>query len=44
MDQYVLLLNWTDQGTRNVKNTIKRATSFKSYIEKLGGKTQAYIV
>jgi len=38
MGQYILLLNWTDQGIRNVKDTTKRAISFKSYLEKLGGK------
>jgi uncharacterized protein with GYD domain len=38
MGNYVLLLNWTDQGIKNVKDTIKRAESFKSYLEKRGGK------
>lgn len=38
MSKYVLLLNWTDQGIKNVKDTIKRAESFKSYLEKKGGK------
>ena len=38
MGKYVLLLNWTDQGIRNVKDTIKRAESFRSYLEKRGGK------
>ncbi|HJR83979.1 MAG TPA: GYD domain-containing protein [Nitrososphaeraceae archaeon] len=38
MRKYVLLLNWTDQGIRNVKDTIKRAESFRSYLEKRGGK------
>ena len=38
MDKYVLLLNWTDQGIRNVKDTVKRAESLKSYLEKKGGK------
>ena len=38
MSHYILLLNWTDQGIRNVKDTIKRAESFKSYLEKKGGK------
>ena len=33
----MLLLNWTDQGIKNVKDTIKRAESFKSYLEKRGG-------
>ncbi|HJU78757.1 MAG TPA: GYD domain-containing protein [Nitrososphaeraceae archaeon] len=38
MGKYVLLLNWTDQGIKNVKDTIKRAESFRSYLEKRGGK------
>ena len=38
MSKYVLLLNWTDQGIKNVKDTIKRAESFKSYLENKGGK------
>ena len=38
MGKYVLLLNWTDQGIKNVKDTIKRAESFKSYLERRGGK------
>jgi len=25
MPLYVMLVNWTDQGARNVKNTVKRA-------------------
>ena len=38
MGKFVLLLNWTDQGIRNVKDTVKRAESFRSYLEKRGGK------
>lgn len=38
MGKYVLILNWTDQGIRNVKDTVKRAESLKSYLEKKGGK------
>jgi len=38
MGNYVLLLNWTDQGIRNVKDTVKRAESLKSYLEKKGRK------
>ena len=38
MGKYVLLLNWTDQGIKNVKDTIKRAESLKLYLEKKGGK------
>ena len=38
MPTYVLLINWTDQGIRNVKDTIKRAEAFKSAVERSGGK------
>ena len=38
MGKYILLLRWTDQGIKNVKDTIKRAESFKAYLEKKGGK------
>jgi uncharacterized protein with GYD domain len=38
MGKYVLLVRWTDQGLKNVKDTIKRAESFKLYLEKKGGK------
>ncbi len=33
-----MLLRWTDQGIKNVKDTVKRAESFKSFLEKKGGK------
>jgi uncharacterized protein with GYD domain len=38
MGKYVILLNWTDQGIRNVNDTVKRAESLNSYLEKKGGK------
>jgi uncharacterized protein with GYD domain len=38
MPTYVVLMNWTDQGIRNVKDTIKRAEAFKSAVERSGGK------
>ena len=38
MPTYVLLINWTDQGIRNVKDTIKRAEAFKSAVRRSGGK------
>lgn len=39
MPNYVILINWTDQGIKNVKDTIKRAKSFEKIIEKAGGKS-----
>jgi uncharacterized protein with GYD domain len=38
MPHYIILFNFTEQGIRNVKDTIKRAEAFKSAIEKAGGK------
>lgn len=38
MAHYIILFNFTDQGIRNVKDTIKRAEAFKSAVEKAGGK------
>ena len=41
MAQYVLLLRWTDLWLKNVKDTIRRAESFRKYLEKKGGKLTA---
>lgn len=38
MGKYILLLRWTDQGIRNVRDTVKRAESLKSFLDKKGGK------
>lgn len=38
MPHYIILFNFTDQGIRNVKDTIKRAEAFKAAVEKAGGK------
>ncbi len=38
MPHYIILFNFTDQGIRNVKDTIKRSEDFKATIEKAGGK------
>ncbi|AXE78793.1 GYD domain-containing protein [Streptomyces atratus] len=35
---YVALLNWTDQGIRNYKDTAKRAEDFGAAAQKLGAK------
>ena len=42
MSKYTLLINWTEQGIRNVKDTIKRAKSFEGAIEKAGGKSLGF--
>lgn len=38
MPTYVALLNWTEQGIRNYKETAKRADSFGAAAQKLGAK------
>lgn len=35
MPTYVMLLNWTEQGVRTVKDTAKRAEKFRAQAEKL---------
>jgi uncharacterized protein with GYD domain len=42
MPTYVSLLNWTDQGIRNVKETIQRADSAGQLAQKHGGSLQVY--
>jgi uncharacterized protein with GYD domain len=37
MPTYVSLLNWTDQGIRNFKDTTRRAQDFTNAVEKAGG-------
>jgi len=36
MSTYIWLVNWTDQGIRNVKETTNRAKGFKEMAEKMG--------
>ena len=38
MSHYIILVNFTDQGIRNVKDSPKRAEAFRSALEKEGGK------
>lgn len=40
MATYIILGNFTDQGIRNVKETTKRAESFRAAAEKLGAKVK----
>jgi uncharacterized protein with GYD domain len=42
MPRYIILLNWTGQGIKNVKDTVKRAKSFEDAIEKAGGKSLGF--
>jgi uncharacterized protein with GYD domain len=38
MAHYITLWKFTDQGIKNVKDTIKRAGDFKNAVENAGGK------
>ncbi|HVC27613.1 MAG TPA: GYD domain-containing protein [Nitrososphaerales archaeon] len=37
MGHYVLPLNWTDQGSRNVKEGPKRAAAFEKMVKRMDG-------
>lgn len=37
MPKYVILLNWTDQGIANVKETVSRYHAAKQLVESKGG-------
>ena len=39
MPNYVILYNWTEQGIKNVKDTIKRSKSFETALKKVGAKS-----
>jgi uncharacterized protein with GYD domain len=38
MAHYVVLVNWTDQGVGQVKDTVQRAEQVKQMIEQAGGR------
>jgi uncharacterized protein with GYD domain len=38
MPNYVILVNWTDQGIRTAKDSPKRVQDFKNAVERSGGK------
>jgi uncharacterized protein with GYD domain len=40
MPSYITLVNFTDQGIRNFKDTTKRAQAFTEMVEKMGGKVK----
>jgi uncharacterized protein with GYD domain len=41
MPHYVVLVNWTNEGIKNVKESPKRLANAKALLEKLGGKLTA---
>jgi len=42
MVTYVMLLNWTDQGIRNVKDSPKRLDAVKKLAKELGGEVKSF--
>jgi uncharacterized protein with GYD domain len=42
MAKYVLLMNWTDQGIRNVKDSPKRLDAGKALAKKMGGEIKKF--
>jgi uncharacterized protein with GYD domain len=38
MPYYIMLLKWTDQGIKNIKDSPKRVAAAKALVEKTGGK------
>lgn len=40
MPHYVVLLNWTEQGARNAKDTVQRAAQARQVVESVGGKME----
>lgn len=36
MARYIVLLNWTEQGVRNIKDTVQRARSARQAFEAMG--------
>jgi uncharacterized protein with GYD domain len=43
MRSYVILVNWTDQGVKNSRETLKRARAFGGLIDSRGGKVREHL-
>jgi uncharacterized protein with GYD domain len=43
MAKYVTLVNWTDQGVKNIKDTVKRAEDFTRAVAKYGAKVETLL-
>ena len=42
VQQYIMLLRWTEQGIRNAMDTTRRADAAKKEAERIGGKLTVY--
>ncbi|MGA8604947.1 MAG: GYD domain-containing protein [Thermoplasmata archaeon] len=43
MPSYVILVNWTAEGIRNVKDSPSRGESFRKSVEQAGGKVLSFL-
>lgn len=43
MPTYVTLVNWTDQGIKNVRDTVRRAEDYRGLVEKSGGQVRQLV-
>ncbi len=43
MRSYVILADWTDQGIKDIRDTLKRAKAFRALIENRGGKLREHL-
>jgi uncharacterized protein with GYD domain len=43
MPTYVILMNWTDQGARNSRDTLERAQAFGATIQNRRGKIREHL-
>jgi uncharacterized protein with GYD domain len=42
MPTYFILINWTDQGIRNIKDSPKRVDAAKKAVKDIGGDVKAF--
>jgi uncharacterized protein with GYD domain len=42
VQQYIMLIRWTDQGVKNAKDTTRRSEAAKREAERIGGKLTVY--
>ncbi len=43
MATYVVLVNWTDQGIRSVRETTQRADQVRQLVEQMGGRVETLL-
>ena len=43
MPLYVTLVNWTDQGIKNYRDSVRRAEDYRGLVEKSGGQVRQLV-